>query len=325
MRALAQDTRRFADACQIHPGRLVRGLGVEFDDLDPIVNELDRALVAMRTLDLEIFEKSDRAEYLALRSVFDEGQVVFALTAIRNAATHSAEVIDPNIDRAIGPSPQSTFLLFPRWKKREDLPLDTFQRQDGTPEARRARAYDAYVDGHLVLDTLLDAFKFFDQCDPTLMPRVDGQLPGFPLPPLEAPVGYYRLHPDWPSHPEVEERVRADAQLHVPSGTHRRIDGSILDGSVLCGYTRLDNGGGHIFTEAVSQVQRDVECGYRYTVPMSTKEQLIVLHDGALWCEDRTLTELLPDASTDIEHPWLNWWKSASIDAFFYREQRQPR
>jgi hypothetical protein len=57
------------------------------------------------------------------------------------------------------------------------------------------RNYEMAVGGRLVLDTLLDALKFFMDCDPALAYREpDGELAGFPLP-THIFQGYERLHP----------------------------------------------------------------------------------------------------------------------------------
>jgi hypothetical protein len=205
MRALAEDIRGYAERCTRVRGQVAPGPTVEFEHLDVVVNQLDRTLVAIRTLDHEVFERSGGSAYRTARSSSREGRVVTAVAAVRNAGVHSAVVIDPDVRRAIGPIAHNTFIIFPRWKQRIGLPQGTFLRQSQKPDKARAAAYDADVAGRLVLDTLFDAFAFFDRCDSSLVTRVDNQIEGFPIPPLPVASGYYRLHPDWPPHETAED------------------------------------------------------------------------------------------------------------------------
>lgn len=147
LRALAEDINRYADKCANYSGSIAPGAMVEFDDFDPIINEVDRALWAIRTLDHEVFHKSDASAYEELRDTVPQGQVVWAFAPLPDVATHRADVVDPDIGRAVGPSSEGKFVIFPLWKRRSDLPPDTFHKQHGGVYHTRITAYDAHVAG----------------------------------------------------------------------------------------------------------------------------------------------------------------------------------
>lgn len=67
MRALVEDINRYAEKCANYAGSVAPGSLVEFEDFDSIINELDRALLAIRTLDLEVLQASDKTAYETLR------------------------------------------------------------------------------------------------------------------------------------------------------------------------------------------------------------------------------------------------------------------
>jgi hypothetical protein len=179
--------------CRVH--------GLELD-LEPIAVELAFALVAIRVLDSQVFDDSVGSAYQAHRAECREGRVVDGLTLIRNAEMHSTEILDPGIDRVLS-IPQvpvakawpatGQFRLLPSWREFDGLPLDV--RETRHTASRCKLAYREHVAGHLVMDTLQDAVKFFCECDPSI-PAVadDGELRHFPLPQL-LPVAEERLHP----------------------------------------------------------------------------------------------------------------------------------
>lgn len=215
LRALVDEIRRFSHACRTIRGTLAPGSAVDIEHIDEVINAVDNALVAIRTLDLEVFEKSDPTAYRALRSTDPQGGVVRALTGPRNSAVHHPQVIDPDLDRVVGPI-DDVFIIFPKWKHRSELPTETFQYatgpKKGQPIAAYIAAFDTFAAGRRVLDTLMDAFSFFDRCDPAIADRDDdGNLRGFLLPPL--PIGeYLRLGPDWPDHAVVDHNIRTTAR-----------------------------------------------------------------------------------------------------------------
>lgn len=63
MRALASAIKRSNNKCAWARGSIVFGPVLVMEHIDAVVNALDDALVAIRTLDYEIFEASDRTAY----------------------------------------------------------------------------------------------------------------------------------------------------------------------------------------------------------------------------------------------------------------------
>jgi hypothetical protein len=327
MLALIECIRRYAEKCANYRASLAPGQTIEIDSLDPIVNELDGALVIIRTLEFEVFIRSDGLTFDAMRATSPGGQVVHALASLRDLATHKPQVIDPDIGRAVGPVGDGQFIIFPRWKRRSDLPSDTFIKQAKKTQAikpyhTRVAAYDAHVSGRLVLDTLFDVFAFFDKCDPRLAPRADKQIVGFPIPPLPIVAGYYRMHPDWPTHEEVELEILARAKKNLPAGQSRTVVGTIADGSVVCGWTEMGNGGLSSFTEPSGQVADDIGRGYSYVIEadglsVAAATDRLVVSDG------RALTDAVPDVSGSATQPWARWWDLVSEHADLYANQRK--
>ena len=328
MRALADAIERYYWACSHVKGRVCPDHLLEMDHIDPVVNALDEALVAIRTIDLEVLEASNRNEYLAMRGASAKGVVVRALTAPRNSAVHRAEVIDPDLARAIGPLEGGHFIIYPRWKPRSALPPAMFQysigKKKGQDHVDYTTSYDSAAAGRLVLDTLMDAFDYFDGCDDRLADRDgEGKLRGFPLAPLPVP-GYVRLAPDWPDQETVDHNMRTGVREEVPAGTLREITGFLCTpaGYVFCGYTRLEHGRRHAFTEDGQQVRRDVESGYPYLVTVGdTKLQLAVVGDH-LQADGTSIEQLGLTDWTAVE-PWPGWWELCNSDASYYRSQRQ--
>lgn len=322
MLALVEDINRCAEKCASCAGSLVADGGtVEFSDFDPIVNEVDRALVAIRTLDYEVFEKACGQAYRERRESHREGGVVHAFTALRNVATHSAAVVDPDVHRAVGLSEPGTFLIFPRWRDRSDLPTDAFVQQSGKDSKARIRAYDAAVAGRLLLDTLIDAFAFFDSCDDRLAARDnEGKLIGFPLPPLPVAFGYYRLGPEWPTHEQAGANTIQRATEAVPVGDRRTVVGTVHDGRVICGWTEVDSIYRVGFTETAHQVTRDIERGFIYT----TSAEVPIVADGEFLrtATGVALTAAVPDVTYSPES-WESRWATVTRHRDLYVKQRR--
>ena len=96
------------------------------------------------------------------------------------------------------------------------------------------------------MDTLLDAYKFFDMCDAALAEReANGQLAGFPLQPLPLVTRYRRLHPDWPSEADWDAKARRQVMAVAPTGYGREISGLLRDDVdvIVCGYTKMSQNG----------------------------------------------------------------------------------
>lgn len=318
MRSLVSEIRDVHWARQTVLGRLQPGGMIEFNHIDYVLIALDHALVSIRTLDL-VFQDSDASAYDVLRG--QRGQVVRGLTAPRNAAIHAAEVIDPDITRGVGPA-HGQFIIFPRWKDRSVIPNSAFAKT----APRSLEAYDMAVAGRHLHDTLFDALKFFDTCDSHLLTRDDeGQIEGLPLPPLPIPV-YCRVHPDWPSHEEVDERISAKVAITPPAGLKRRVDGFVetdAHGTYVCGYTELMVGRTKAFTEPVGQVMVDVQMGYVYEAAIAGVTHVIDGNSGKLVVASIRLQESGWSDLTNTD-PWLAWADLAATDAAYYREQRMP-
>ena len=180
---------------------LCRDHGPELD-LEPLGVELAFALVAVRVLDLEVFDgRNDRA-YQAHRANRAEGRVVNGFTLMRNAEVHLPIVVDPGVKRALSvpvlrPGQvwpfRGQFRLFPSWRPFDELPTDV--RETKMTANRCKDSYREHVAGKLILDTLLDAVRFFYGCDPSLAAVADsGELLHFPLPAV-LPVSGDRRHP----------------------------------------------------------------------------------------------------------------------------------
>jgi hypothetical protein len=124
------------------------------------------------------------------------------MTLMRNAELHLLDVVDPGVDRALSipvlrPGQawpfRGQFRLFPSWRQLDDLPTEL--RETKRTAARCIASYRDCVAGKLIIDTLLDAVRFFHQCDPSLAAMADdGELLHFPLPAL-LPVDGDRYHP----------------------------------------------------------------------------------------------------------------------------------
>ena len=297
---------------------MVPGGTVEFDDLDVVMYSLDHALVSIRTLD-QLFERGDKAAYQEHRTT--DGKVINGLVAPRDSAVHGSELIEPDLARAVQYG--DYFIVFPRWKPRMAIPPDVFARK--RPEA--LAGYDDAVAGRAVHDTLFDAFKFFADCNTSIVPWGDGgQIKGFPLAPLPIGGTYFRLHPDWPSHEVAGKQLRARVQEVQPAGRGRRIDGTVVgpDGVLyLCGYTEVLEGHWSIFTEPMAQVLLDVLSSYPYQIMIDGKPHAVEGGSGTLAVEGRLLEEIgLPDLTSDER--WAGFVELSLADDY-YAVQRRSR
>jgi hypothetical protein len=148
---------------------------------------------------------------------------------------HDTDLIDPDVDSAIGPVDRpDRFIILPRWKPRSALPSRMFEypggKRAGQLNTDLAAAYDRGAAGRPVMDTLLDAYKFFDMCDPALAEReANGQLTGFPMQPLPLVTRYRRLHPDWTSEADWDAKARRQVTAVAPTGYGREISGLLRD------------------------------------------------------------------------------------------------
>ncbi len=330
MYGLAIEIREVWDACGRVRGDLMPDAGLVLENLDDVVVALDHALVTIRTLDLEVFEASNCCAYRAARNdpASRLGRTVQALTAPRNNAVHHADVVDPDVGSAAGPMPgaEHRYLINPRWKSRRDLPARMFEDDKGRYRNPLAQAYDDTCAGVPILDTLFDAFAFFEGLAPQLARRQgDGSLEGFPLPPYDLALRYRRLAPGWPAEYDWHQRTRQATQAAPPDGS-RTIRGRINAQAdlVLCGDTAVSAGLTRAFTEPVQQVLQDVQLGAKYYVRSKNELLQCLVSGNVLATSNGPLTlASLPDLAGDAR-PWADWWALCQDDSEYYRRQRQP-
>ncbi|MEV7196912.1 hypothetical protein AB0N81_34690 [Streptomyces sp. NPDC093510] len=303
----------------------VHGMDV---DIERVALEIAPALAAIRTLDLEVIcasqSPADQDRYRSLLASDPQGQVVRGLLLLRNADIHLPATVDVKTDRIVGGV--NHVRVFPSWQPYDQLP-DAIRTSTGT----RPGAHNAYriaVGGHLVVDTLLDAFSFFHRCDPTLARYVPGteQLEYFPLKQYIS-HDYDRRHPDQPSRPQTESEVRRRTQQTPPLGKGRVIVHSFSsDGATIyCGITvrsfiPMD------FKEPEDQVARDIQAGYTYVAVTADGTHHVVAVDG----DNRLFAGGSPLAHLPLYSPQghprtevcQERWQVAATDAFEYRTQR---
>lgn len=331
MFGLAREIRDLWAVCGNVVGRPIPGGQLEIENLDDVIVALDHVLVSVRTLDHEVFEASD-VNYRRVRddTTNPKGQVVRALTGPRNNAVHHADVVDPNVSSAAGPRPDDAtrYIITARWKTRAELPPRMFQVPGRGGQLHEVRsvtaAYDATCAGIPLIDTLLDAFAFFDALAPHLARRNDdGSLWGFPLTPYPLVTHYLRLAPDWSTEAGWNTRAHQRARSVPPAGP-RTIEGHVraTDTDVLCGRTVHAHGATY-FTESVDQVVSDVQMGADYRAELHGALTPLAVLAGALGTSAGSLDVLsLPDLSGDTR--WLGWWQLCQTDANYYRRQRSP-
>jgi hypothetical protein len=333
MSGLVREIGEFWNACAEVVGHVAHGGDLHIDSLDDVANALDRALITIRTIDLEVLDASDPTAYRKLRETDLRGRAVRALVAPRNSAVHHPDAVDPDVDQAIGPIDQSSrYVILPRWKARSALPARMFEvfagKRKGQHDAKLARSYDLGAAGRPIMDTLLDAYGFFDTCDPTLALRnAHGQLVGFPFPPLPVANRYRRLHPDWPSEHDWDVGLRGELTSKAPSGQDRHVVGVLRDGSsvVLCGWTSVASGCRESFTEPAHQVGVDIGRGYRYWLEVSGVPVDLDVDQGRLVVAGTVITNAgLPDWTNDeSQRRWSEWWELCRRDADFYGRRRR--
>lgn len=168
------------------------GLEVNTDD---VVADAGHATVVIRALDSEVLKPE--AGYERYRDGDPDGRVVSGLTLIRNHEAHPQTVLAYDtsavISLLLGDPPKAHYQIFPVWNRHDALPPE-IRDNPKTAKGRHAH-YASDVGGRPVLDTLLDALRFFVRCDPRLAARDgSGELRYFPLPPLIY-QGSERLHP----------------------------------------------------------------------------------------------------------------------------------
>lgn len=331
------DTLARIEAAPVPGGRL----DISDDSIFDVLNWLRRALTSIRSLDHEVFTNSDKAGYEAVRAVDPRGMAVRGLTAPRNNAVHHPEVVDPGVDRAMGPfGEDGRYLIFPVWVQRTQSLDPMFTQLNGKFSKSYAAAYDAHVAGRSLYDPLLDAFDFFDSLAPTLARRDSaGQLAHFPLPPppIMGAGDLLRLMPSSPNERKQRKLLDLQQRFHLelasPEGQERVITGAIKtddDELVLTGYTVLSDAHQHAFLERLAQVESDIRRGFPYLVSVSrpapaTGTEPVHLKADLTLVDGRPLpsAELLAAEISNAEILGGRW-ELCQEDANYYGSFRMP-
>lgn len=330
------DTLSRVEAAPVPGGRLDLSTHSMFE----VLNWLRRALTTIRSLDHEVFLKSDEAAYETVRSSDPRGLTVRGLTAPRNNAVHHPDVVDPGVDRAMGPFENGRYLIFPVWVRRTARLDPMFTKPDGKLSNSYATAYDDHVAGRSLHDPLMDAFDFFDALAPGLARRdADGQLHCFPLapPPIAEGGRYFRLMPSSPNEAKqqalLDTQLRWQLEMSAPGGIERIITGAFETDEgelVLTGFTTVNDLHSYLFYDRPAQVKLDMTGGYRYRLSVGGRSSSE--DDGAVEvARDLTVRdgEPLPIAGllaagedrVDISN---GHWALCKDDARFYQSFHQP-
>lgn len=252
------------------------------EDLEAIAIETAFAVIAVRVLDGAVCTTAGGNDYETHRGHTSEGRVVRGLTLIRNAEIHGPEVIDPGYERAISiPVERGSIMrLFPRWKAHEQLPSSV--RNDTRTAPSCHSAYRASVAGELVIQTLLDACRFFHGLDASIVPlAADGEPLHFPLRNL-LEHGYERRHPAWPKQSQVESEQVERSQASIPKARRRQITHRLVHpetGSCIGFGGRADiatPGVRTTWVEPVEQIQRDIANGGEYYVEVQGHRPVVL-------------------------------------------------
>lgn len=314
---------------------LCRDHGLEVDS-ERVALEIAPALAAIRTLDLEVIRfglsEADARRYLDLQKADPQGQVVLGLVLARNADIHLPATLDLHVDRVVGEG--EGYRVMPSWQPYDELPavVRANRRSQSNKKGTSEYSHNAYQDvvgGHLVVETLLDAFAFFRRCDPTLARRAAGtdDLAHFPLPEYTV-HDYERRHPDQPNRSDFGAEVRRLTEGAPPSGSGREISYRLtIDGTaVYCGHTVEPFGLRSVFTEAAPQIVRDMRAGYPYVaVAVDGVHHTVGADDDGRLTADGVALEDYPFPQPH-RHPlpqtWLAWWQLTLEDSFWHRKQR---
>lgn len=316
----------------------------QMEGIEAVAIEAAFAVIAVRILDLEVFRAAHGRRYETVRDNCDGGRTVSGLTLIRNAEVHLPVALEPDFEYRPGcisrrperggtnSTVERRHIWATRWKSYSELP-DSVRHSERTAE-RCHTAYRDMVEREEVVETLLEAIAFFDQLDPSIVPRsATGQLAHLPLTAL---LGlhdtYRRLHPSEPRRRDVARRLIEKTRSRRPPGTRRVILYEVRSASgVLLAYAGFGYGhpntmiGGEYgkcsWVDSGGQVVRDIEMGFPYDVGVVTGEQGIAVESGRLRVDGALLDDLhlpQPPARPDwwlIKYRWLG-------DPFAYALER---
>lgn len=294
-------------------------------DAETVSIDLASALVTIRTLDLEVFSGEFPGPRRGIPGPYEEhhngcreGRIVRGFTLIRNAEAHVRDVIDVDVIRMI--NVDTRWRVFPAWKQYADLPNGVTNAPGTAPTAKRA--YREVVGGELVIETLLDALKFFLACDLKLARRAHtGELEYFPLPEF-VQHDYERRHPDWPTRLEHQQQARAAMMQQPPAGTGREICHRLsIDGTIVyAGVTTMTPAYMSYFIETSDQIITEIKLGYPYSIAgrLLTVDSDNLLKVGS----DELGTIPLTKPIKPNEETFRNWFRDAQNNATAYHRQR---
>lgn len=305
-------------------------------DTEQVSIDTADAVTVIRTIDLSISEllnSADRTRYEALRAHDPDGRVVRGLLLIRNSEVHRHAPIDTDTDRLVSGFGDCIWRVFPQWKAYTELPAEV--RALGRNESRGPHdRYQDSVAGRLVIETLMDAMRFFDRCDPTLTRRSEaGDIAGFPLPPFIEHI-YECRHPYDLRAAQMNDALLDRWTLMAPTGQMRQLRRAVPygDTTLFAGLTDL----GHYaesFVESADQIAWDIAGGYPYTAVTKTGKNIAItenrrrLMSGTVPLTDIELADTASNATailSDSDDQIRTWWTAQLNDAFRYRTHRRP-
>ena len=291
------------------------------------------AATAVRVIDLEVLCAEYSGDYGVTRDGDSDGRVVTGLHLVRNAEIHLPVILDPEIGQVLSlvEGTRSLYRVIPAWRRYSDLPREVQENRKGhSKQATRDAAHTAYKDrleGRLVIETLLDAIRWFLRCDPSLASRgADGELEFFPLRELFQ-HRYERRHPEWPSQDEVQDEFRQRALERPPTGLRRRILHRLVDSAgtveAYVGETELGNGRRHVFMETPAQIGRDIAAGYEYLLGRDGPAVACRAGEADLWAGADPLDQCCPvPAEIDVGDRWRALWNQQGRHTDLYVRSR---
>ncbi|MEV6265219.1 hypothetical protein AB0M42_31355 [Streptomyces sp. NPDC051784] len=320
MHGLALYTKRVWETSRSFDTSLCKG---PQPDTENLALNIAPALAAIRTLDLEVIRNgqspADQQRYLDLQDSDPQGRVVRGLVLPRNADVHLPATLDVHPEVALG---DISWRVVPLWQPYTSLPRSV-RTSTGTKPSSHAAYRDA-VGGHRVVETLLDAFAFFQRCDPSLARREPrtGALSYFPLAgPMVVLSDYERRHPDHVNRREMAARALQLAKSGPPTGPGREIRHRLtINGTVLYrGYTDPQPSMGS-FTEPGQQIVRDIQASYPYSVvdAAGARHTVTVGADRHLYADGQPLQHCpLRDSPT-----WLTQSEDPEEGLWYWDERR---
>ena len=194
-------------------------------------------------------------------------ETIEALRYVRNVGQHLIHPVRPESAQVVGSNMGLGLRTSAVWV---DIPRSVHRSlRPGTQKLRSL--YDAHLVGNNVLDTFLDAARFFWEVCPECVHRAPGgEWTGFPLR-HQAGVAS-RLHPEEPSWDGRDKRSLMRAQRWMnnrrPGGDRRLICGQLTteDGAVIFGCTFRGRATYQGFAETADQINRDIALGYPYHI-----------------------------------------------------------